>query len=238
MLAKRTIRLGWVTLLWIACTPLRIPTAWGTAPPTPLFHAQEEGSTLYGGIQGGQPTIIAARTYNPYFYGRAHAGWAGQWQVLRAGITTWGSYGKGRLDYSDGAWEETFIAGHLHGEIGAAPRLIPDKMRLEFGLGAGAGTEFIHQLTFDSLGAVILDDTRAPALVPSLSLYTGVSYSLSERSTIGFRWNIIGLGTGCIFSYRYGYFQLYASTQPFPLILDQNPNWAVGIQGYLPLPKR
>lgn len=238
MLSKKPIQAVWVIFVCFACTPLRIPTAWGTTPPAPLFHAEERGSVLYGGIQGGQPTVLAARTYNPYFYGRAHAGWANQWQVLRVGITTWGAYGTGRHDYSYGAWEETFIAGHLQGEIGAAPRIIPATMRLEFGLGIGAGTEAIHQLTFDSVGTVIMDDIRAPAIVPTFSLYTGIVYSFSERSMLGFRWNLIGLGTGCTFAYRYNAFQIYTSTQPFPLILEQNPNWSIGIQGYLPLQRR
>jgi len=70
MLVKRTIRLGWIALLWIACTLLRLPTGWRTAPPTPLFHAHSTGA-----YRAGKAAIIAARAYNPYFYGRAHAGW-------------------------------------------------------------------------------------------------------------------------------------------------------------------
>ncbi len=192
---------------------------------------------MYGGLRVGQPTQEHA-TERLLLTG--HAGIFSQWKLARLDFTFWG----GQAQYAFPRWVDSTTgyvkegvratAFHLQGNFALAPQL-SEKVRMEMGVGLGAGSEkwqcdppcerFIEKLP--------------PTAIPTFSSFIGLSYSFRPTETMGLRWHFLGAGTGLSIAYRLKHFQLTGATQLYPLLLTSQDagygNWTLSLTGYLPL---
>ncbi len=245
----RDLLLGVIAMLLAGCGPIATPLSWSCAPVAPIPHHGEEGLSVFGGGQVGQPSLLFDEdvkgrkiTRSSYFYGRGQVGVSGQWELFRTNFSVWGAGGSGEYevqptDTSIRTVRDQFRAFHFQWDIGVAPR-VGEKTRLEFGVGAGGGAQSGSRLEegYDPGGWRVGNESAYHYPVITGALFAGLGYSLRPDQTIGFRWYLVGLGTGWVLSYRWRFLQAYLSTQPIPLMaMPAAPNWAVGLQGYLPL---
>lgn len=246
----RHLLLSVIAMLLAGCGLIAPPLSWSCAPVAPIPHHGEEGLSVFGGGQVGQPSLLFLdedvrgwkMTRSSYFYGRGQIGVSGQWGLLRTNFSVWGAGGSEEsevqlTDTSIRTVRDQFRAFHFQWDIGAAPR-VGEKTRLEFGIGAGGGVQSGRRLKerYEPGGRWVENNPGYQYPVITGALFAGLGYSLRPDQTIGFRWYLLGLGTGWVLSYRWRFLQAYLSTQPIPLMaMPAAPNWAVGLQGYLPL---
>lgn len=242
----RHILISLAAILLAGCGSLQVPLAWSCAPVAPLPHYGEEGLSFFGGGQVGQPSLGLDDDLRDweiskpsYLYGRGQIGLSGQWHLLRTNFSLWGAGGSGKynalmIDSTIATVQDRFRAFHFQWDIAAAPR-VGEKVRLEFGMGAGGGVQSGSRIKegYGMVGGANDRSYQYPLITGGI--FAGMGYSLRADQTIGFRWYLLGLGTGWVLSYRWRFLQAYMNTQLIPLMDLPAPNWAVGIQGFLPL---
>lgn len=234
---KRGLLAGLAVGLW-GCGPVRWPVAWGTAPVTPLPHTHEEGLLFYGGGRIGLPTQDETADLESRFLAGGHLGLVGQWNLFRMDLTASGNYAR----YAFRRWVDTVqsvrvgvraTAFHLQGNFALAPK-IGDHLRLESGLGIGIGNETWRKDTLLYIPGEIGEPGR-PVVIPTFSAFLGLSGTLANgKTSLGWRWHFLGLGTGMTFAVRHGPVEAFVSTQLLPALSGMT-NGTAGLMVLLPL---
>ncbi|MDW8016091.1 MAG: hypothetical protein RMK19_08790 [Bacteroidia bacterium] len=171
------------------------------------------------------------------FYAAGHVGIVGQGQWFLYNITAWAATAR----YLIHNQRERHTALHLQGEVGIFGR-ISQRSRLEAGLGLGGGGEFLLRKSYGRSGPGQIGEyetTTSRFPIPTASIFVGFRTALNDKTTLGFRSHLVGLGTGFTISLRHRGVQFFTATQVLSLLRSgENPslaNWTVGLTGFIPL---
>ncbi|MCS6981536.1 MAG: hypothetical protein N2110_07765 [Flavobacteriales bacterium] len=215
-----------MTLLSLStsCDTYHLPLAWSTPPPAPLLHPHEEQWKGYIGARVGQ--ALQEKTTNKFkdnillnlngggvFQHKSFLFEANGW----AGFAHYRFYDFDTLHVPNRNIITYAVQAHLN--AGWAPRLGKNKKsKLELGGSLGIGVENS-------------DDTFPFPM--TFSPFIGAGFSLSPVTTLGFRWNFVGLGTGFTASVKYKNAQFFAATMPYALIGMNSKPWTMGVLVFL-----
>lgn len=233
-------------LILLLTTRCMGPLAWTTPPVYPLQHPQAAATELYGGARLGQPPYEdvdflfdspSNDVASERFYAAGYMGIAGQGRWFLYNITAWTA--RARYLFSDHRLYNN-TAFHLQADLGASGQ-IGQGSRLEAGLGLGVGGE--HLIERGNWGRVEeYERTTYRFPIPTASIFVGFRTALNDKTTLGFRSHLVGLGTGLTISLRYRGVQFFTATQVFPLLRSgETPslaNWTVGLMGFIPLGRK
>lgn len=223
-------RLGFLALGMlglIGCGRVVLPAAYLSAPIAPIVPPDHQGWRGYGGLRVGQLFIEdkgdIASASSLFITGQF--GGIFQHQNFKFEL---GAFGGRRWEKLEGAVGDPYnivtTPLHFQAQFMGVPSLSASgKLRLEAGGAVGMGLE---------------DNPLGPRFVPTFSVVLGLYGQVGPHTTIGFRYNLLGLGTGLTLSALYKRrVQVFAATMPYFLLKGASEGgailpWTAGLQVY------